>query len=311
MKELPQDLEKQRARLSLTGPPSFPPPPPPPDTALSSPPLDHTYEAPPRPFKSKPSEEPSSRARKPPAKPPPLSASFDADVEDEVTPGYDVVSKPKRAREKKTSSSELATNKLSPNKQKSLPDHGSLQLSPTAFGMQKDERAKSARSTYIPRSPHLYEAVPDEVLDSNRQTTESARASAIVVPRHAHIYESPEEVRKKVRRKGPTSKKRPPPPAPPATPAKPDQAVSTVTSDNGDSPNGTAQLRTAANTSASSMASPVTEIASNPMAYLSTNMAGKRLTVDIQYKEEEEERDSKEPKFLFNKGRLSHFIHVS
>ena len=314
-KGLPQDVEKQRARLSLTGPPSFPPPPPPQDPS-SSPSLGHTYETPPATLAKKSSEEGTSRIHKPPAKLPAFTgASFasDADIEDELTPGYDVVSKPKINREKKPLGADLTINKTPPTKQRSLPDHSSLQPSPTGSPLHRDGRAKSARSNFIPRSPHLYEPV-DDILETKRLAHGAAKPPAIVIPRRSHIYESAEEVKKKICQKGPTSRKRPPPPAPPVSAAKVDNgvpSVTTQTADDSDSANGVVQRRTAA-TSSNNIASPVAELVNNPMTYLGTNMAGKRLTVDIQYDvDEEEERESSEPKFLFNKGRISHFIHVS
>ena len=313
---MPPDVEQQRARLSMVGPPSFPPPPPPQDPSSSPPPLDHTYETPPTLLKSRSTEE-APRARKEPVKPLPTATfATDGDVEDEITPGYDVIARPKRNRDKSGKKGSGANGKkLPPVKQRSFPEYSSERLQPpsSACALYKDENAKSARTTCISRSPHLYEAVLDDfVVENSPLSAESAHPSKVAVHRPSHIYESPDDVRKQVRPKG-TAKKRPPPPAPPTSAAKPDNAppiVTTETTDGTDPPNG-AISRNSQN-SDSNMASPVAEIVSNPLSYLGANMAGKRLTVDIQYNvDEEEERESNEPKFLFNKGRLSHFIPVS
>lgn len=323
---LAPDVKEQSARLSMVGPPSFPPPPPPQDPS-SSPPLEHTYEAPTAIAKSKSTEEAAPRAHKEPAKPPPTAVfSIDADLEDEITPGYEIVTRVKKNRAKsakKSSRVDTPVKKSPPSKQRSLPENSTDDLKPPLPppALYKDENAKSSvRSAVIPRSPHLYEAVSDDVIESNRlAAAESSKpSSTVAIPRHSHTYETLDDVKnsKKARpTKGRlTAKKRPPPPAPPISGAKPDSGlpiVTTETTDGGSSPpNGVAQ-RSAVNSS-SSLASPVAEIVSNPMSYLGANMAGKKLTVDIQYDADaEEEKESNEPKFLFNKGRLSHFIPVS
>ena len=268
------------------------------------------------------------KVEKAPAKPPPHSAVFTIDdVEDEVTPGYEIVTRVKnRAKSaNKGSRVDAPVKKSPPTKQKSLPEDITAGLKPPLPPpvLYKDEKAKSpAPSAVIARSPHLYEAVSEEVIESNRLTVEaesSRPSSTVSVPRCSHTYETLDDVKNSKRprpTKGrpSTAKKRLPPPAPPTSAAKQDSGSPNVTAEmtNGaaDSPNG--GVRRSALNSSSSIASPVAEIVSNPMSYLGANMAGKRLLVDIQYDaDEEEERETNEPKFLFNKGRSSHFIPVS
>ena len=345
------DVEQQRARLSIVGPPSFPPPPPPPPPAeqlSSTPPENHMYETPPALMKSQSVKEPSSQARKeggkPPAVPPP--ASNDGEDEEITLPGYDALTKPKKSSVKSKKGISADLERSPPTKQRSVPEvvagggsDAPPLLSPLG-NMYRDRRAKLASSTVIPRSPHLYEAVSDDFFEgTNRASTEEATATAsrpatiVVVPRHAHIYESADEVRSKMnktRRKA-SSKKRPPPPAPPTTTTaaaatnatKPDDAVpnaaaNSATKDVIDGPSGPSPRRSAVVTgnSATSLTSPVTELVANPTSYLGTDLlGGKKLTVDIQYdvtgEEETEQETMSEPRFLFHKGHTSNFIRVS
>ena len=321
---MPPDVKQQSVRLSMVGPPSFPPPPPPED-ASSSPPLGHTYEAPPTLANGRCTEDATPKVPKEPVKPPPTAVfSIDDDIEDEITPGYEIVTRVKKSRAKsakKSSRVEAPVKKSPPTKQRSLPEDIAAGLKPPlpAHVLFKDENAKSsAPSAVIPRSPHLYEAVSDDVIESNRLAAESSRPLPnVAVPSCSHTYETLDDV-KNSRKARPTkgrpstTKKRPPPPAPPTKPDNGPPIVTTETTDGATDPPTNGVARRSALNSSSSIASPVTEIVSNPMSYLGANMAGKRLTVDIQYDADgEEERESNEPKFLFTKGRLSHFIPVS
>ena len=312
---MPPDVKQQSVRLSMVGPPSFPPPPPPED-ASSSPPLGHTYEAPPTLANGRCTGDATPKVPKEPAKPPPTAAfAIDDDIEDERTPGYEIVTRVKKSRAKsakKSSRVDAPVNESPPTKQRSLPEDIVAGLKPPlpAPALFKDVNAKSsARSAVTQRSPHLYEAVSDDVIESNRPNQPLPN---VAVPRCSHTYETLEDVKKARPTKGRplTTKKRPPPPAPPT---KPDNGppIAETTDGATDLPTSGVARRSALNSS-SSIVSPVTEIVSNPMSYLGANMAGKRLTVDIQYDaDEEEERETNEPKFLFTKGRLSHFIPVS
>ena len=227
-------------------------------------------------------------------------------LDDDWTPGYDVVSKPKNGKSTKNSTAKLTKQSLLTHQslpEHSLPEGADQQPSSPLAGLYKDERAKFSRSTVTPRSAHLYEAVSDEVLESNR-AAEAARPASIAVPRRSHIYETPSEVRKKMRRN--TPKKRPPP-SPPTHKTKPDNSVPIVATTPDKDSNGHPKTDPY-----SALSTPVSEIVSNPISYLGPDLAGKRLTVDIQYNEgEDEEKESNEPIFLFNKGHSSSFIRVS
>ena len=295
-KKVSLDVEQQRARLSVVGPPSFPPPPPPEE--VSPPPQeDHMYETPPALVKSSLAPDPTQEhhhAREDVKAPPTCTAG--ENLKDDFIPGYDVVSNPKSGGGKPA--------KPPPLKQTSAAENSNPQSLPPPVDMYKDERAKLTCSAIIPRSPHLYEAVPDEMFGAD----ENARPASIAIPRRVHLYESPSEVHKKMRR-DPPPKKRPPPP-PPTAVTKPDHNIPNVATEQVDSPNEV--VRPKPN---NALVSPVTEIVSNPTAYLGTDLAGKKLTVDIQYdveeEEEEEEGEAREPRFLFHKQHCSNFIHVS
>lgn len=300
VKKVSLDVEHQRARLSVVGPPSFPPPPPPPKPLSSSPPEDHMYETPPAlvQMKSVPDSTQCHAAEE--NTQPPTSSDK---LEDDWTPGYDIISNPKNRKSAKKPAAKLPT-KLSPSTKQALPESQGHPPSSPLSGLYKDERAKLSSSTVASRSPHLYEAVLDEVLESNRAEAAAPRPASIAVPRRSHIYETPSEVRKKLRRK--TPKKRPPP-APPIDTTKPDHSVPIAATELDEESNGQPK-----DGSYDALSTPVSEIVSNPISYLGPDLAGKRLTVDIQYNlGEEEEKESNEPKFLFKKGHSSSFIRVS
>ena len=297
------EVEQQRVKLSDVGPPSFPPPPPPQDSS-ALPPQDHMYETPPALMQAKPPQDSSQRHDKKQATTckPPVPAPSGEKLKDDWIPGYDVVSNPQK--DKSAKCSPTASNVWTPDSPlKNSPPEETAQLSPS-MQLKRDDRTKACRSTVIVRPPHLYEAVPDDLFEG--APDECARPKTIVVPRRSHIYESPDEVRRKTRKK-PPPRKRPPPPPPPAnvtTPTKTD-LVEQVDSHVPTTP---AQPKPNANTT---LTSPVVEIVSNPISYLGTDLGGKRLTVDFQYDVKDDEKETREPKFLFNKGHSSSFIRVS
>ena len=294
------DVEQQRARLSDVGPPSFPPPPPPQDNS-PLPPQDHMYETPPALMQTKPQQDSLQEHDTKQTSKPPVAAPSDEKIKDDWTPGYDVVSNPKKVKSAKCSPDSPLKN--------SPPEESAQQLSPS-MQLKIGDRTKTCRSTVFVRSPHLYESVPDDRFENSAD--ECARPKTILVPMRSHIYESPDEVRKKVRKK-PPPKKRPPPPPPTnvTTPTKTDNNVpmiATGPAEQVDPPTPPARPKSNVN---NALTSPVAEIVSNPVSYLGADLGGKRLTVDFQYDMKDDEKDAKEPKFLFNKGHSSSFIRVS
>ena len=302
----------------MTGPPSFPPPPPPSEFSPSPPPEDHMYEVPPalsklRQLSQEPPQEQSDT--KAAVKVPVSTAPVDSKLDDDGwTPGYDVISKPKKKGKKPVPGS---GSPKPPRKQKSLPvesDQTPPFLPPPAqqqpMLLVKEERAKSSQLTMFERPPHLYEVVPDNVLPN--ETGQRARPKTVLVPmRHTHIYESAEEAQKQVRPKSriPPRTKRPPPAPPGAfTPTKACENLPSIATDQVDSSNGVVVQPRANTNNHNLVPSPVKEIVSNPTSYLGINLSGKRPTMDIQQPDEKEE--VKEPVFLFSKGRSSCFIRV-
>ena len=313
------EVQTQVARFSMAGPPSFPPPPPPPPSEFSPspPPEDHMYEVPPalsklRQLSQEPPQEQSDT--KAAAKVPVTTVPVDSKLDDDGwTPGYDVISKPKKGKKPVPGSG----SPKPPRKQKSLPaesDQTPPFLPPPAqqqpMLLVKEERAKSSQSTVFERPPHLYEVVPDNVLLD--ETGQRARPTTVLVPmRRTHIYESAEEAQKQVRPKSriPPRTKRPPPAPPGAfTPTKAGGNLPSIATDQVDSSNGVVVQPRANTNNHNLVPSPVKEIVSNPTSYLGTNLSGKRMTVDIQQPDEKEE--VKEPVFLFSKGHSSCFIRV-
>ena len=280
-------IQQQAARLSAVGPPSFPPPPPPED-APSPTALDHMYEMTPALIKKEASQDPCEGHGKEATRP---AATVTNDgLEDDFVPGYDVVSKPKKKKKSSTNASSTQTSPLA-NEQ-----------SPTSpLNLVKDNRVKS---TIIERAPHLYEAVSDSF--GAPEEPGRNRPKNIVVPmRHTHIYESADDIQPKVRPKSRLpSRKRPPPPPPTAT--TPDTSAPSIAAEQTNLPSVRPKV-----TPTNKMSSPVAELVSSPMSYLGADLAGKKLTVDIQSDQGEDNVEGKEPRFLFNKGHSSSFIRVS
>lgn len=284
-------IQQQAARLSAAGPPSFPPPPPPEDPSSPTP-VDHMYEMTPALKKKEASQDPSESQGSEPTRPPPTNNT----LEDDFTPGYDVVSKPKKRKKSSPNSSNAQVSPLE-----------SELSSPTAnfpLNLVKDNRIKSA---IIERAPHLYEAVPDSFGKPDKAG--GNRPKNIAVPmRHTHIYESADDIQPKVRPKSRLpSKKRPPPPPPSATTPTKADAPSIAEQAN---PIPSVPVRPRVNPT-NKISSPVAELVSSPMSYLGADLAGKRLTVDVQSDQGEDNAEGKEPRFLFNKGHSSSFIRVS
>lgn len=283
-------IQQQVAKLSVAGPPSFPPPPPPEDVSSPPPPVDHMYETTPA-LKKKELSQDSCQSQEKEA-PKPAATVTNTTLKDDWTPGYDVVSKPKKKTRIATSSQKSpSVNEPSPT---------------SPLDLVKDSRVKSK---LFERAPHLYEAVSDNFGAPDEPGQGSGRPKNILVPmRHTHIYESADEIQSKVQVRPKShipSRKRPPPPPPDVTtPTKSDGGLpAAAAAEQANLPN-----RPKPSPDNNKIASPVAEIVSNPMSYLGTDLAGKKLMVDIHQEGEEEGR---EPRFLFSKGHSSSFIRVS
>ena len=291
------DVQKEVARLSMVGPPSFPPPPPPPHSESPTPdkqPTEHMYEVPP----ALDEEKPLPRAKDSREKPQPPAA----DEEDEWTPGYDVIAKPKK---KPKDSSAPPRGPKPILKQKSVPAESEkpVRLAPKP-------QVRSAQSAVIERPPHLYETVPETMSEGAENI---AQPKSVLVPmRHTHIYEMPDQPVKPRPKSRLPPKNRPPPTPPGKTPPK------TVTNGLGSNDTDRGDVSSSGQRPPPKLASPMTDA-----THLGANLPGKRLTVDIQYPGGGGDSggvagggggklaSGEEPVFLFSKDHSSSFIRVS
>ena len=162
--------------------------------------------------------------------------------------------------------------------------HSKLTFHSPEMVLMKDEHAKSSSTSAIKRHPHFYDPVDPDSEKKLGPTTPTRRP---------HIYESADEVTQHGSFQQHKVKKR-------TLPSNTTSASSGV-------------LRSQQDRNQTGM-DPVAELVSNPTSYLGTNLASKRLTVDLQcaadVNGEERERE-REPIFLFKKGHSSSFIRVS
>ena len=224
---------------------------------------------------------------------------------DEWTPGYDVVSNPK-SKARDTSGGPVSGPKPVPRKKphQSESENHSEELA--------DRPARS--SQVVERPPHLYQVVPDELLDGS---VNPGQPTTVAVPmRHMHIYEAPDEALKPRPKSRLPPKNRPPP--------EPPEKEIPVAPDLNHHGNGNTDRNSITGTASPSITS--SKLTSDPSASLrGAGLPVKRLMVDIQYPDRGEEGgragrggggggkavEEEEPVFLFPKNRCSNFIKVS